>query len=215
MTTPVTPDSPFLPNWQQIGDEDVAKVLERHLPWIQSFVHKKLGAFRRSKADTGDLVQEAIVQFLKHGPRIKLSNDNQFRALLCKIIENAVCDKYAWFTAQRRDMAKERPLPPDTLLNLDPPRGRQETPSRIVQRQEQEAWARLGIELLNPDEREVIILRKWKELTFQDIGDHLGLSKEGARKRYFRALNNLIETVRNLQSGEIEAAIGFDISDEK
>ena len=103
MTIPNETETPMLPNWEHGDGGDLEKILKRHLPWIQSRVHQKLGNFHRSKADTGDIVQEAMLQFLKHGPRIKLSNDHQFRALLCKIIENVVCDQYAWFTAQRRE----------------------------------------------------------------------------------------------------------------
>ena len=39
--------------------------LERNLPWIMPYVSKRLGTFRRSKADTGDILQETLIQFLK------------------------------------------------------------------------------------------------------------------------------------------------------
>lgn len=198
----------FLPGWQQGESEDLEEVLKRHLPWIQSYVHRKLGSLWRSKAETGDIIQEAMIQFLRHGPRVQLTNDRQFRALLCRIIENVVCDQYDWFTAHRRAVARERPLPRDTVLNLDPPKGKVDTPSQIVQQQEHEAWIRLGLELLKPKDREVIILRKWEELSFSEIGDQLGISKSVARRRYLRSIELLIETVKTLQSGRLDAVIG-------
>ncbi|MFH1999770.1 MAG: RNA polymerase sigma factor [Planctomycetota bacterium] len=199
---------------QNADDENLNDILRRHLPWLQSVASKKLGCFRRSKGDTGDIVQEAIVQFLKYGPRVQLSNDEQLRALLYRIVENTIKDQHAWFTAQRRAIAKERPLPPDTMLNLDPPAGRQETPSQIVQQHEDEAWARLGLELLDADERKVIILHYWRDLSFHKIAEKLGISKSGAYQRYLHAMCNLVEKIQALQSGRIDEALGQDFSEE-
>lgn len=188
--------------------EEVENLLKQHLPWIQSYVHHKLGDHWRAKADTGDIVQEAMIQFLRYGPRVKIDSEKQFRALLCRIIENVVCDQYDWFTAHRRSMARERPLPRDTVLNLDPPQGRVDTPSQIVQQQEDEAWLRLGLELLEPKNREVIILHKWEGRSFSQIAEKLGIAKSVARRRYLRSIDLLIETINELQAGRLEAVIG-------
>lgn len=214
MTSPENPGPAFLPNWEQGNDQDLENILRRHLPWVQSFVRHKLGGFRRSMGETGDFVQEAMMQFLKHGPRIHLSNDRQLRALLGKIVENVICDKYAWFMAKRRDMARERPLPPDSTLNLDPPEERQETPSQIVYQHEQEAWTRLGLELLDPRDREAIILHHWESLSFSEMGKLLGISKVAARKRYIQATYRMINRVSALKSGRLDDALGEDCSSE-
>jgi len=191
------------------------KIVKRHLPWIQSHVHNKLGDFRRSKADTGDIVQEALIQFLKYGPRIRLSDDRHFRALLCRIIENVIHDKYAWFNARRRDIAKERPLPTDMVLNLELSTDGQASPSQIVQKQEEEAWARLGLEVLKPGEHEVIVLYHWEDLSFEKIGKVVGISKVGARKRYIRAMTLLAETVDALKCGRFDTVLDLECCREK
>jgi RNA polymerase sigma factor (sigma-70 family) len=214
MANPNERETPFLPDWEDATDQDLDRILKRHLPWIQSHVSKRLGTFNRSKGETGDFVQEAMVQFLKYGPRIRLSNDRQLRALLFKIVENTLCGKYAWFTAQRRDTAKERPLPPDTILNLDPPEKKQETPSQVAQQHENEAWARLGLELLEPDERELIILHYFQSLSFQKIGESLSISKAGAYQKYLLAMYHLIEKTQALKNGQIDEALGHTPSEE-
>ena len=186
------------------------ELLERHLSWIQSFVHRKLSDLIRSKAETGDIVQDAVMQFIRYGPRFHLSNDRQFRALLAKIVENVLRDKYDWFTAHRRAIARERPLPPDTVLNLDPSEGMVDSPSQIVQRNEQEAWVRLGLELLEPGDRRIIIFRDWEDLSFTEIGKRSGLSKSTARRKYLDSIEQLIDKVRALKSGDLEAALGSE-----
>ncbi len=213
MDSPKEPTTSFLPNWQEGGGR-LEEVLRRHLPWVQKYVHRRLGSFHRRKADTGDIVQDAMVQFLRHGPRILLKNDRQFRALLGRIVENVICDNYDWFTAQRRAVARERPLPPDTILNLDPPVGKVSTPSGIVQEHERIAWIRLALELLEPGLREIIVLRRWENLSFTEIGRRLDLSKATARRRYLESVNRLIETVTALQEGRLEAMLPVESTKE-
>lgn len=198
-----------MPNWQ--GDEEIEAIVTRHLPWVTSYVHKKLGQFPRQKSDTGDIIQEAMVQFLKYGPRIHLKNDVQFRALLCRIVENVICNQFDWFTARRRDMAREQPLPGDTVLNLDPTLNRQETPSQIVGKQQEEAWLRLGVELLDAGDQEVIVLRNWDDQSFPEIGKRLGISKDAARLRYYHAINHLIKNVNLLKNGKLNLLFDSDL----
>jgi RNA polymerase sigma-70 factor (ECF subfamily) len=201
------PTSQFLQDWHQGDPKGLESLLERHLPWIQSFVHKRLSDLLRRKAETGDIVQDAVVQFLRYGPRFHLSDERQFRGLLCRIVENVLRDKYDWFTAKRRSIAAERPLPADTVLNLDPPHGGVETPSQIVQQHEQEAWVRLGLELLEPESRQIIILREWEELSFTEVGRKIGTSRDTARRRYMEAIFQLMNKVRELRSGELDRAL--------
>jgi len=190
------------------GDRNaMQKLLERHLDWIEQFARRKLSPLLRTKTETGDIVQDALVQFLRHGPRFTISNDGQLRALLARIVENVIRDKYDWFTALRRTVAKERPLPPDTVLNLAPSAGSGQTPSQIVHKSEQEAWVRLGLELLDPDDRRVLILRDWDGLTYIEIGKQLDMSEFAARRRYLRSLGLLTKTVKYLRSGRIDEAL--------
>jgi len=201
------PTSRFLQEWHDGNPDGLERLLERHLSWIQTHVHGKLSRLLRQKAETGDIVQDAVVQFLRYGPRFRLSNDRQFRALLSRIVENVLHDKYDWFTAKRRSVARERPLPADTVLNLDPPDEGVESPSRIVAQHEQEAWVRLGLELLDPGERQVIILRDWECLSFSAVGKRIGTSRDTARRRYLEALFQLMDHVRGLREGKLDQVL--------
>jgi len=104
----------------------------------------------------------------------------------------------------------ERPLPPDTVLNLDSPRKTNESPSQAAQRNEQEAWIRLGLELLDPDDRTVIVLRDWEGLTFAAIAERLGTSYDSARMKYNRSFDKLTEKVWSLRHGNIDEALQDD-----
>jgi len=49
------------------------------------------------------------------------------------------------------------------------------------------------LDLLEPEEREIIIHRDLEELSFPEIGKILGKSEEAARKQYCRAFKRLID----------------------
>lgn len=178
-------------------------LVERHLPWIHDKVRQKLTPLLRGKGETCDYVQDAMVQFLRYGPRFTLADEEHFRAMMLRIVESTLLNRYDWFTAQRRAIARERPLPTDTVLSLDPLHSNAKTPSTSAQGHEQEAWIRLGIEFLDPEYREILVLRKWEDLSFNVIGERLGISSEAARKKCSRAINRLSDKVWELRAGNL------------
>jgi len=196
-----------LRQWNDGDRAGLEALLDRHLPWIRSHVRKRLGPALRSKEESGDFVQDAVIQFLRYGPRMVVSSDGGFRALLMRIVENSLRNRHDWYTAQRRAMSRENPLLPDTVLYLDPPRDNVRTPSQSVALHEDEAWVRLGIELLDAEDREVIVLRQWEEKPFAEIGELLGISDNAARMRYNRAVGRLADKVLDLRQGDLEAAL--------
>jgi RNA polymerase sigma-70 factor (ECF subfamily) len=203
MTVGKTETTRFLQQWHGGDQKGLDALLERHLPWIQDHVSKRLGPLLRMKADPSDYVQDAVVQFLRYGPRIMVSNENHFRALLVRVIENALRDKHDWFTALRRANAKDHPLPSDTVLSLDPPRKKVSTPSKEAQHHEDEAWIRLGMELLDPKDREVLVLRQWEGLSYDEIGKRLGISRNAAWKKNKRAVFRLAKKVGELRRRQL------------
>jgi RNA polymerase sigma-70 factor (ECF subfamily) len=205
-----TETSISLKQWHQGNRKALEILLEQHLSWIRARVRKRLGPFLRKKGDSCDYVQEAVVQFLQYGPRIAVSDDGQFRALLCRIVENTLCNQYEWFTAKRREIARERPLPTDTVLSLDLPHAAVNSPSQSAARHEQEAWVRLGIELVSPEDREVLVLREWEGLSFKEIGEHLGIPAGTAQVRHFRALSRLSDMVGAIRRGNLKNLVQED-----
>lgn len=161
------------------------------------------------KAETGDVVQDALIQFLRYGPRFELDDDVRVRALLARIVENVLRDKVDWFTAQRRTVARERPLPPDSILGLNDSVRVSESTSRVVEKREAEARIRLALELIDPGVRSFIVGYDWEGLSFADLGQRHDISKSEARRRYLRSSRLLVECVRSLKEGRFE-----DILDE-
>ena len=198
----------LLRRWHSGDREALDALFERDLPWIQQTVHRRLGPLLRARAETQDLVQEVAIEFLRYGPRFLLSSRRQFRALLARIAENVIRGQLDWLTAQRRSIHRERPLPGDTVLDLDGSMKTVREPGEQAERNEWDALVRLGIELVDAADRQILLLREWEDTPFAEIGRHLDISEDAARMRFHRAMARLAEKIVELRGGGIEAALG-------
>lgn len=186
------------------GDRAALEALIReNLPWIAAHVRGRLRPDIRNEAETMDFVQEAMLEVFEDGPRFEVASRAHFRGLFARIVENNIRDKVKWMHRQRRDRRREKGDAGDTVLKLDPPVRAVTTPSECAARNERQAWLRLALELLGPEDREVLRLREWEGLTFAEIGRHMGTGEEAARKRYHRALPKLAERVGELRGGRL------------
>lgn len=196
-----------LKQWHDGDQEALGALLEEHVPWVHSQIRRQMTPLLRSKGETVDYVQDAMIQFLRFAPRFQVANTSHFRAILLKIARNALHNRYDWFTARRREIAREHPLPSDTILSLDPPQQSVKSPSTSAEEHEREAWVRFGMEFLDPEDREMLILRKWDNLSFAEIGEKLDLSPDAARMRHNRAVRRLGDRIWALRSGKVENLI--------
>ncbi len=208
MAAPPEPDpeqtADLLQRWHA-GERGALDVLvERNLSWIEAFVRRRLGPRLRGKEETVDLVQDAIIDVLTYGPRFVVPDRNRFRALLGRIVENNLRDKNAYYRAMRRDVEREEALPTRSVVHLDG------TPSQAVARDEHLEMTQLALELLAPEDREVLVLREREQLSFDEVARRIGVSKTGARKRYRRALVRAADKVLALRKGSIDDALGGD-----
>ena len=198
----------LLQRWNGGDKGALNEILERDLPWIHAKVRQRLGHALRGKSESIDFVQDAMLEVLRYGPRFELANRAHFRGLMARIIENVLRGKHDWFQAQRRQLARERPLGSETIVRLDPGGKSVCTPSLVADRNEREARVRLAVELLEPEDREILILRQWQDLSFKEIADQLGTTENGARMRFNRTLPKVAKVMSQLDKGELEELLG-------
>lgn len=183
------------------------ELVTRHLDYVRAQIHGRLGADFRGRMDTQDLVQDVLVDVLQDGPRFKLEDEEAFRKVLARIVENTICDKHRYLRREARDVRRERAQATDTILNLDPPDRSVTRPSQAADSNEREAWVRLALEFLDPLDRQAIWLREFEEKSFREVGEALGVSEEAARKRFTRALPQLAQRVAELRDGRLRQVL--------
>lgn len=203
MTDAADPTPTLLQRWHDGDESALAELVAAHLGWLRGHVERRLGAFLRARGEADDYLQDAILDFLRDGPRFQVRDGAQFRALLGRIVENTLRDKNDWFRAKRRDLARSATVPSDSVLALDPALQRSTTPSRDATRNEIRDWVRLGLELLEAEDRKVILAREYEDRSFVEIGTELGMSANAVRMRWVRAVARLAEVMQQLKSGSL------------
>ena len=126
--------------------------------------------FVRTSADAEDIVQDAFVRFWRKQHSI------ENRALLYATVRSVALDLL------RRDARRAR-READASLDMD----HTTAPQFDFDDGSQRALA-AAIDLLPAEQREVLVMKIWNELTFADIGTVLGISQNTAASRYRYAL---------------------------
>lgn len=198
--------APLLERWHAGDRAALDELLAMHMPWLQHWVRTRLKPDLRARAETVDFVQDAVIDVLRYAPRFVIEDADGFRGLLARIVENNLHDAHDWFAAKRRALSRETQLPRDSVLRIHTG-GRSVTrPSQAAERAENQSWIRLALELLDPEDRKVILLRQWDELPFGEIAQQMGIAENAARMRFQRALPKLARAVTALQEGSLRAS---------
>lgn len=157
--------------------------------WIEAHGPKLLLCARqwtRSLADAEDVVQEAFVRYWRH--QRQLPGDPQ--ALLLTSIRRA-----AWDHARResrRVAREERAGGEEGVTFFEPQWGEDAERRQEIER----ALRRLPVE-----QREVLVLKIWHELTFEQIAATLSIPPNTAASRYRYALTALRKELKPLCHG--------------
>jgi RNA polymerase sigma-70 factor, ECF subfamily len=173
--------------WRRLESKDREKVMEpiaSHENWRNCFseVAPGLLLFARqwvqSAADAEDIVQEAFVKFWRR------NHDIDNRGLLYAAVRSLSLDFI------RRDARRAR-REATVLAETEPV----VEPHFELEDDTQSALA-AAVESLPRDQREVLVLKIWNDLTFSEIAGALGISQNTAASRYRYALTNLKKTLQ-------------------
>ena len=159
--------------------------------WFENYGPKLLLCARqwtRSLADAEDVVQDGFVRYWRH--QRQLPGDPQGLLILS--------ERRAAIDLARRD--NRRLLREEKVGNIA-----EDNESFFEAQPNDDAARRQEIESalrrLPPEQREVLSLKIWNELTFEDIGGTLGISPNTAASRYRYALVALRKEIKLLCHG--------------
>ena len=159
--------------------------------WFDAYGPKLLLCARqwtRSLADAEDVVQEAFVRYWRH--QRDLPGDPQ--ALLITSVRRAALDHARRETRRAAREEKSGGGLEDHEAVFEPLPG-----DGDEGRLEIEA----ALRRLPAEQREVLVLKLWQELTFEQVGETLGISPNTAASRYRYALAALRKELKPLSYG--------------
>jgi RNA polymerase sigma-70 factor (ECF subfamily) len=147
----------------------------------------------RSKLDSVDVVQDALVLALDGLKDFTYRNEGDFLRWLSRIAENKLRDVFDKFHADKRDIRREIPFKREESstaggsFRADVPLDAT-TPSVLLSRKEQLDKLERAIDSLKPEYREVVLLARIERLSHAEIAARMGKSKGAVAMLLSRAL---------------------------
>lgn len=199
--------SEYLKRWKE-GDSEALEQLLRHvMPWVEQRVRQRLGQQLRAREETQDLVQQTLIDFLEYAPRTVIKDGQHLRALLARIVENAIRGRHDHHSAQLRAMQREVRWPGESQLLAPSAGDSRDRPSFAAQFNEDAALVHLALELVDDESHDIILRRLWSRESFEQIGKALSISTDASRMRFHRAVARLSGYVEKVRRGEISGLL--------
>jgi RNA polymerase sigma-70 factor (ECF subfamily) len=164
--------------------QDPLEIIYRdHAPVLFRFLIRLTG----SETETKDTLQEIFIR-LAQTPRL-LDGISAPRSYLFRLAHHLVIDRHRRETTRRQyEIQAGKELRPVT--NSEPS-------------SEDDAWLRktlaVSLDALPPEQKAVVLLKVWEDMTFAEIAHVLDISPNTAASRYRYALDKLHDQLRPLQ----------------
>lgn len=200
-----------LSRWHDGDVEALHRLVEKHAPWIRERLRRRMTKVHRQRGETMDYVHDGILEFLLYAPRFQIASEGKFRRLLLVIAENCMLEQYRRWRAQRRDIARERPMPRDSVLNLESP---QPGPQTKAIQNESAGLVRFALEFLRPADRDIIWMQFFERLKIREIATKIGKTEAAARMQRLRAMDRLNKIVKRLEAGRLDELLPRDSADD-
>jgi RNA polymerase sigma-70 factor (ECF subfamily) len=163
---------------------------------VRWMVRFRMSKELRSKLESMDLVQNTLIRSLNGLGNFNYRNEGDFVRWLSKIAENELRGNLKKLHAEKRDVRKEVQLDnfgsaaeSEHIGSYGPIQTT--TPSVILSEKEDLGKLEKAIDQLKPEYREIIILTKIEEFSYQEIGQRLGKSSDAVRMLATRAMAEL------------------------
>ncbi len=180
------------------GDADARnQLLERHRDALRRMVGMRMDRGLQRRVDASDIVQDVLVEASRRLNDYLESAGMPFQLWLRHLAHDRLIDAHRRHHAARRSIDREQPL--DFAAHSDKSafdlaalvRDRELTPAAAATHHELEMRFQAAIETLDDNDREVVLMRHFEQLSNKDVALSLEISESAAGMRYLRAMRRL------------------------
>jgi RNA polymerase sigma-70 factor (ECF subfamily) len=171
------------------SSEALGALLERSAQKLLALIRLRLGPRLRARLESRDILQATLLKAVERFGSFEGNQAGSLMAWLARIAENEIRDQADFHSAQRRDIAFAVPLEATSGIDRLAARVRSQT-SRIALGEQLTRLER-ALETLDPDQRDVVVLRRLQELTFPDVAERMDRSPDACRMLFARAMTRL------------------------
>ena len=188
------------------GDrEALGAALEEHRLRISRMVRLRLDRRLQARLDASDVVQEVFLEAARRLEEYLRERPMPLFLWLRFLADQRIAALHRFHLgAQARDARREEVLRRRALLEstsaalADQIAASGPSPSQGAARGEMEERVRRALAALDPDDREVLALRHFEQLSNAETAATLGVEPAAASKRYVRALARLREVLESM-----------------
>jgi len=196
---PNSPETEVLLDQAREGDAAALdRLLSQQREPLRRMIGLRLDPALAARLDASDVVQEVLLEASRRLRDYLQRPAMPFHLWLRHIARDHVIDAYRRHRqAQRRSLDREQPMLAGHLADhssmelagqlLDP----ELTPASAALHHELQRRLESAIATLSEDDREVILMKHYEQLSNQEIAQFLELSEAAASMRYLRALRRL------------------------
>lgn len=179
------PDATLVSNYIQGEEQALSELISRHQQRIYSFIYSKV----YDKDITEDIFQDTFIKVIRTLKRGGYNEEGKFLPWVMRIAHNLVIDHFRRNNRMPKfDNSGEFSIfsvLSDSGLNAE----------KQIIRDQVETDVRRLIEELPDDQKEVLVMRIYKEMSFKEIADNTGVSINTALGRMRYALINLRKVI--------------------
>lgn len=183
---------------EQEGATAAERLWERHREPLRRMIFHRLDRTLERRVDASDVVQEVLLKANQRLAEYLRNPAMPFHLWLRQIARDHMIDEHRRHrVAARRSLDREQSLAAAAFLDrssLDLAaqlRDPNLTPAAAALRLELERRFREALTLLDDNDREIVLMRHFEQLSNGDVARHLGLSEAAAGMRHLRALRRL------------------------
>lgn len=169
------------------------RLFERHRDGLLVFLTNHFDPRLRARLDPSDVVQEAHLEAMRRFSDYLSRRPMPFRVWLWKTgYERLLMQRRRHLKADRRGVQHEENLPNHSSRGLARRLAMHgSSPSERMQRAERVEKVRRALARLSESDREILLMRNYEDMPYEEIGVLLDIAAAAARQRHGRALLRL------------------------
>jgi RNA polymerase sigma-70 factor (ECF subfamily) len=193
------------------SESAIAELFQHYRPRLKRLVLLRMSPRVSARLDASDVLQETYLEFARRLPEYaKHRKVPIFLWLRMLTGERLVHLQRMHLGAEKRTVYREfdlasQPMPDASVVNLASQLAGQFTSvDRNLIRDEVQRKLLDALQRMEFNDREIVAMRHFEELTTEEIAEVLGLTRSGVLKRYTRAIHRLRDSVigdQDLQIG--------------
>ena len=189
MANLVLPDAVLVKNYISGDESALASLIERHQSKIYGFIYSKIGD--RDLSD--DIFQDTFIKVIKTLKTSSYNEEGKFLPWVMRIAHNLVVDHFR----KAKKMPFQRETEEYSIFNYMTDNA-PTIESQMITEQVEVDLTRL-LDELPDDQKEVLVMRMYQDLSFKEIAELTGVSINTALGRMRYALLNLRKIIEKNQ----------------